>query len=365
VNERIREVDLHLTNRCNLVCAHCSVDSGTGRSSWDEMPVEQWLRVIDEAARLGCRYVDLTGGEPILFSGVERIVERVVQSGMHVELQSNGLLLTAERLRELKRAGLGTLVISLDGPESQHDLMRGRAGVYRSATKAIREAISTGFQVRVTRVFDHTSCSADMGSFVADLDRIGVSHLSINMFSPVTTKHFAHWQKPSAASWLATVDLIEQLARQVRLPITYEVAYAQPGEVAELFAEETRCLIERRRWFLIRCDGEVYPCYHFVHRAEMSLGSIRRTPLSGLIGDEGGGWDVYADIGQLPSGCTNCSFGSTCGGGCPSPGYLNMSSLAIKDVRCEVEHGFIPVCPFVKRRAGSKAVTNISPYYAS
>lgn len=362
--ERLREIDLHLTNRCNLVCAHCSVDSGPGRSVWSEMPVERWFEVIDEAAALGCRYADLTGGEPVLYAGVERIIDRVLATGMHLELQSNGILLTADRLRRLRDAGLATLVISLDGDAAQHDRMRGRAGAYAAAMRAIGEAIELGFQVRVTRVFDDADPALPVEAFAAELDRVGVSYLSVNLFSPVTRRHITKWRKPSPENWLAITDRLERLAAVVSYPISYEVGYARPDEMAELLAEETRCLIERRRWFLVRSDGEVYPCYHFVHRPEMSLGNVRERPLSAVAGDAGPGWSAYAGLSRLPSGCSGCDFSSTCGGGCPSPGYLTLQSLSVRDPRCAVEEGYLPVCPFVKRRAGTRHVTNIAPYYA-
>jgi radical SAM protein with 4Fe4S-binding SPASM domain len=361
--ERVREIDLHLTNRCNLTCAHCSVDSGPRRSVWGDMPVEAWVEVIQDAAGLGCRHADLTGGEPILYDGVEQIIEKILLAGMQLELQSNGILLTPERLKILRRSGLPTLVISLDGLARQHDLIRGRFGAHERALAAIRDAISAGFQVRVTRVMTGPETFLDFRDFAKELDGLGVSHLSLNMFSPVTPTHFSSFRKPDPAVWLEFIDGVEQTAKEVSFFITYELAYARPSEVAELMVEETRCLIERRRWFLIRSDGEVFPCYHFVHRPEMSIGNVREAPLSALIEDRVGKWTAYAGIHETPTGCKHCRFASTCGGGCPSPGYLRSSSLSIKDMRCDIERGYVPLCPFVKRTAGTRHVTNISPYY--
>jgi radical SAM protein with 4Fe4S-binding SPASM domain len=360
----LREVDLHLTNRCNLTCAHCSVDSGPGRSAYAEMRLADWMRVVGEAAALGCRYCDLTGGEPVLFPGVEQLIPHVLAAGMHLELQSNGILLTSRRLESLREAGLRTLVISLDGDPARHDLIRGWRGGHERAIEAIGAAAAMGFAVRVTRVAVTEADLTPVGDFVRRLEALGARHLSLNLFSPVTPAHFGAWRPIDPARWLDYCDELERVSAEVSLSITYEVAHARPAEIADFRGEETRCLIERKRWFLIRSDGEVFPCYHFVHSPEMSVGNVLRTPLAELVNAANPRWDAYAGIGEIPAACQTCGHARSCGGGCPSPGYLNLSSLKIKDVRCEVEREFLPVCPFVKRTAGQRQMTNIAPYYS-
>jgi radical SAM protein with 4Fe4S-binding SPASM domain len=359
-DELIREVDLHITNRCNLTCAHCSVDSG--RTMWGEMGFEDWVAVVDDAASLGCRFADLTGGEPILHPDVERLISYITGKGLHLELQSNGLLLSPERLRRVWAAGLRTLVISLDGRRERHDRVRGRDGCFEAAVAAIRHSAEMGFKVRVTRVMVTDEDGDDIEEFARELESLGVSHLSINHFSPVTQTHFINLPARAPERWAAFTDSLERLSGSLSFPISYEVGYVHPSEAHSFFDEETRCLIERRRWFLIRSDGQVYPCYHFVHRPEMSLGDVRERPLSELIRDERG-WSAYGGLAETPAGCAGCSFSSSCRGGCPSPGYLQIGKLSVKDSRCQVERGFVPVCPFIKRTAGTRHMTNIAPYY--
>ena len=124
----VREVDFHLTNRCNLSCAHCSVDSGPGRTSWAEMPAHVWEQVIDSAASLECRVADFTGGEPLAYSGLPQLVRRAANRGMRVQVQTNGILAKAGNLASLRDAGLNTVVVSLDGGPATHDAIRGRSG---------------------------------------------------------------------------------------------------------------------------------------------------------------------------------------------------------------------------------------------
>jgi radical SAM protein with 4Fe4S-binding SPASM domain len=358
---RIREIDLHVTNRCNLTCAHCSVDSG--RTPYAELGRSAWEDVIDQAVAMGCQYFDLTGGEPVLFPEVDALIRHVVATGRHLELQSNALLFSRERLEALHAAGLRDLVISLDGERLTHDSMRGRAGAFDTTLAGIRCAAELGFAVRVTRVIAREQDLADFEAFARRLDSLHIAQLSVNRFSPVTPTHFLTYRVPDASQWRAFVDKIERVARTVSYRITYEVGYASANEMQEYRDEEVRCLIERRKWFLIRADGDVFPCYHFVHSPEMSLGNVLRYPLAYLASDDNPAWRRYAELSDVPAECSGCTFHDTCRGGCPSPGYLRHGSLALKDPRCAVDRGLVPICPFIKRTAGTGHRTNISPYY--
>jgi radical SAM protein with 4Fe4S-binding SPASM domain len=357
----IREIDLHLTNRCNLTCAHCSVDSG--RTPYAELPRHVWERVVDEAIGLGCEYFDLTGGEPILFPGVEELIRYIATSGRHLELQTNGLHLTAEKLERLHSAGLRDLVISLDGERAIHDRMRGRIGAFDDTLAGIQRAIAAGFAVRVTRVIADDGDVSDFEAFAQRLDTLGVAQLSINRFSPVTQVHFLRSKAPIAVRWREFIAVVERVARAVRYRITYEVGYAPADEIHSYVDDEVRCLIERRKWFLIRADGEVFPCYHFVHSPGMSLGNVTARSLASIAGDSNDAWQEYKGIADVPAECDGCSCHDTCRGGCPSPGYLQRGSLTIKDPRCAIIEALVPVCPFIKRTAGTTHRTNISPYY--
>ncbi|HJW74751.1 MAG TPA: DUF2064 domain-containing protein, partial [Thermoleophilia bacterium] len=58
----LREVFLHVTNRCGTHCPHCYArlkDDGA-----KELTTDEWRRVIDEAANLGARSFVLLGGDP-------------------------------------------------------------------------------------------------------------------------------------------------------------------------------------------------------------------------------------------------------------------------------------------------------------
>ena len=107
---------LSLTARCNLACPYCLPD---GVEPPGLLTPAQRLRVIDAAVTLGARSLRLTGGEPLLHSGLEELIAAVQplrERGLReIALTSNGALLSAERARALRAAGLDRITLSLDG----------------------------------------------------------------------------------------------------------------------------------------------------------------------------------------------------------------------------------------------------------
>ncbi|MFN7677576.1 MAG: GTP 3',8-cyclase MoaA [Cyanobacteriota bacterium] len=127
-------VRLSLTARCNLACPYCLPE---GTEPPGLLTHEQRLAVVAAAVALGATRLRLTGGEPLLHAGLEDLIAAagVLRSqppappltqgrapattappGLRdISLTSNGALLTAERARALRAAGLDRLTLSLDG----------------------------------------------------------------------------------------------------------------------------------------------------------------------------------------------------------------------------------------------------------
>ena len=112
---------LSLTARCNLACPYCLPD---GVEPAGLLSLEQRRRVIAAAVALGARSLRLTGGEPLLHTGLEELIAAVqplrtphpaVPGLREIALTSNGTLLSAARARALRAAGLDRITLSLDG----------------------------------------------------------------------------------------------------------------------------------------------------------------------------------------------------------------------------------------------------------
>jgi len=111
-----------ITGACNLRCVHCENRSGDAHPR--ELSLERMLEVAEELRQLGCRMVDLTGGEPLMRRGWQRLARRLRELGLRVALVSNGLLLDDDALSEAVDAGVELFSISVDGLQPVHDRTR-------------------------------------------------------------------------------------------------------------------------------------------------------------------------------------------------------------------------------------------------
>lgn len=72
---------------CNLRCAFCD----TPYTSWEPAGIQRpWRDVLDEALAADVRFVDITGGEPLLQPDVVSLSHALREAGRHVTIETAG-----------------------------------------------------------------------------------------------------------------------------------------------------------------------------------------------------------------------------------------------------------------------------------
>ena len=108
-----------ITRRCNMACAHCSVESGP-KAGQKGPSLEDLLEAVQDAAAAGVRAINVTGGDPLLR---ERVALAVIRDsrrlGIATRLTTIGFWgRTPESARrslaDLLDALLGALPVSYD-----------------------------------------------------------------------------------------------------------------------------------------------------------------------------------------------------------------------------------------------------------
>ncbi len=127
-----------LSYQCPLHCPYCSnpVDIG-GERYRDELSTDDWIRVFDQARRLGVLQLALTGGEPMLRRDLVVLCAGARDAGLYSSLITAGTLFTRARARELKEAGLDHVQISIQSPVAEEN---DRIGGNRSFAKKVAAA---------------------------------------------------------------------------------------------------------------------------------------------------------------------------------------------------------------------------------
>lgn len=129
--------------RCNLACAGC------GKIQYPDhilnkrlTPEECWAA----AEECGAPMVSIPGGEPLIHTEIDKIVEGLVARKKYVYLCTNALLLK-RKIDLFKPSPYLSFSIHMDGLKEEHDVAVCRDGTYEVAVEAIREAVHRGFRV--------------------------------------------------------------------------------------------------------------------------------------------------------------------------------------------------------------------------
>ncbi len=114
----------YLTYRCNAYCDFCHFGDHAVFRDARHAATQDVLRNLAAMRSLGVRFVDLTGGEPLLHPDIADIAAETRRLGMMSSITTNALLYP-KRAREL--AGkIDLLHFSLDSADpAQHNAMRG------------------------------------------------------------------------------------------------------------------------------------------------------------------------------------------------------------------------------------------------
>jgi MoaA/NifB/PqqE/SkfB family radical SAM enzyme len=258
---------LYLTQRCNLRCAYCS----SPERKVAELSTDQWLTVVDELARLGCRRVALLGGEPLLHEGAADVIARVRRQGMSCVLTSNGLLVP-RHIHGLR--GLDTLVLSLDAPGAANDEVRGR-GVAAAVEGALRAARAVGLPVKLNAVLSAPT-APHLRSLLALAEEWDVD-LTVSVVrsgAPDLWKDAAAIKPPDGQLRELLLALADRAARNRRLlfsPWAYRYAArwgdyshdrleATPGACSDPRLRGAPRCHAGRSFVTIDADGTVWPC---------------------------------------------------------------------------------------------------------
>lgn len=81
----------YLSFRCNLACAHCSVQSSPSVDTSDDLSTAECLRVVEQMAELNVHTALLSGGEVPIRPDAVTIMRALAGHRIRVGLETNGL----------------------------------------------------------------------------------------------------------------------------------------------------------------------------------------------------------------------------------------------------------------------------------
>lgn len=154
MNRPLRDLRISVTDRCNFRCVYCMPKEVFG-PNYPFIPREETLsfeeitRLARVFARHGVHKLRLTGGEPLVRREIERLVGMLAEvKGIDdIALTTNGSLLSPQKARALKDAGLNRITISLDSLDDKIFMSMNDVGVsVGKILAAIDNAVTAGLE---------------------------------------------------------------------------------------------------------------------------------------------------------------------------------------------------------------------------
>lgn len=148
----VRAIQIHPSRLCNLRCLHCY--SSSSSKERDALDVELLSNALSDAAGEGYNYVNISGGEPILYQPLEILLRHAKDAGYFTAITTNGMLLDERRLAMLD--GITDIIaVSLDGIPESHNRIRNSAIAFDKMSSNLdllrRSKIPFGFIFTLTQ----------------------------------------------------------------------------------------------------------------------------------------------------------------------------------------------------------------------
>jgi radical SAM protein with 4Fe4S-binding SPASM domain len=172
----LREVYLHVTDRCAAGCAHCY---NAGSASAPELSTAAWLDIVDQAVGLGATSFVLIGGDPFLRPDLPQLLEGIARhEAVRARLFFNRPLDDAAA-RALATIGHGRLtpLLSIDGAREGNDALRG-AGNYDAALATAAALLAAGLSPVINTVL-LAPVLPGLLPMLDDLARVGARRLHL------------------------------------------------------------------------------------------------------------------------------------------------------------------------------------------
>jgi pyrroloquinoline quinone biosynthesis protein E len=315
-----------LTYRCPLRCAYCSNPTEAARGA--ALDRADWLRILEEADRLGVVQVHFTGGEPLLSGDLEELITRARSLDLYCNLITSGVPLDRARLAGLKAAGLDALQLSFQAADAETS--KSIAGVDAFAQKLVvaEWARELGLPLTVNVVL-HRQNLDRVRDMINLAERLDAHRLEL------ANTQYLGWAFLNRAALLPSVEQLDaarsvvHVARE-RLLGRMEILFVLP----DYHAGRPRACMSGwgQRYIVVSPDGRALPC-HAAHALPLDFPDVRQQSLDD-IWHRSPAFERFRGGDSLAEPCLSCERRAIDFGGCRCQAFLLTGDATATDPAC-------------------------------
>jgi radical SAM protein with 4Fe4S-binding SPASM domain len=308
-------MNLEITDACNIKCRHCynfwREDSTSATNKLDKGKIDH---LVEEISQAGVFHVVLTGGEP--FANFETLVyslTRMTEKGISTSVNTNLMLVTPEKIRRLKEAGLDHVLTSMVSCDAKtNDYLMNKEGALETIIEGIKTTIACGIRVSVNMVISDVNID-QVYDTAKRCSEIGVQRVfgtrlvpSVNLEEP--TESDMKLDQESAKKGL---DQLIRAKEDFGIGIGSLVSYplCLLGDLNKYRDFVGRgCPAKSGIRMSVNADGTAHACTH----EEEGYGNILKEGIKEVFSR----MDHWHDGSYLFEGCKDCAYIDVCGSGC-------------------------------------------------
>ncbi|MBI5568836.1 MAG: radical SAM protein [Desulfomonile tiedjei] len=327
----------HITERCNLRCAHCYQDSYAG----SELGFRDLLGILDQFADLLNRWQDetsrpvrghitVTGGEPFTREDFPDLLEVLAahRTRFSFAILTNGHSVDDSVARHLKGLAPAFVQVSIEGSQESHDKIRG-AGSFARTIRAIGHLVR-----RHIRTF--ISFTAHRGNFreFAEVARLGrhlrVARVWADRLIPMGSGSSLREQSLTPEETLEFLQIVHKARNDSSRRWFGRTEIAMHRALQFLLAGGTPYHCTAGDTLItVMPNGDVYPC----RRMPVRVGNLGEISLEELY-RKSEFLRALRDRSTCSEGCEGCSYVGLCRGGLRCLSYAMSNDPFKSDPGC-------------------------------
>ncbi len=141
INFPLNRLYLEYTNFCNMACTFCPYPYQTRKQG--HLDYELLKRIVDEVVEHNItKEIEITGyGEPMMNPKWDKLSQYIIDSGVNLNITTNGLLLTEANCKKLAEMDFNYIIISLQTPDEESFKIRKTSMKFQAYVERLKKFI--------------------------------------------------------------------------------------------------------------------------------------------------------------------------------------------------------------------------------
>lgn len=234
--------------------------------------------------------------------------------GFNWGMVTNGSLVTAKIVSQMKKSGLSTVVVSIDGIGRKHDEFRQTPGSYLRAQKAVKLLVKSGYfeNVQITTTV-HQGNISDLEKMYTEFSSLGIHSWRVINVDPIGRAENNKRLLLKPSQFKKMLNFIKQKRHMSFKEVTYSctgfLGLEYEGQVRDwlfyCFAGITTASVLH--------NGDIFVCPNVPHLPKLIQGNVRKDDFYDVWLNK---FKIFRQSSRTScSNCEKCIFWNECHGG--------------------------------------------------